>query len=65
MEKKLGEFAILQAKVADMYTMLQSSRAFVYQCADMFDSGIKSNIDASSVFLHTSRSAVKCAEECL
>ena len=48
-----------------MYTMLQSSRAFVYQCANMFDSGIKSNIDASSVFLHTSRSAVKCAEECL
>lgn len=28
--KKLGEFQILQAKIADMYTALQSSRAYVY-----------------------------------
>lgn len=48
-----------------MYTMLQSSRAFVYQSAGMFDAGFKSNIDSSSVFLHSSRNGVKCAEECL
>jgi len=29
----------------------------------MFDAGVKSNVDSASVFLHSSRSAVKCAEE--
>jgi len=28
--KKLGEFQILQAKIANMYTDLQSSRAYLY-----------------------------------
>lgn len=28
--KKLGEFQILQAKIADMYTSLQASRAYLY-----------------------------------
>ena len=28
--KKLGEFQILQAKAADMYTALQASRAYLY-----------------------------------
>ena len=27
-----------------MYTMLQSSRAYLYQSAEMFDAGIKSNV---------------------
>ena len=63
--KKLGEFQIMQAKIADMYTMLQSSRAYLYQSAEMFDSGIKSNIDSAAIFLHTSRYGVRCAEECI
>jgi len=29
----------------------------------MFDNGINSNVDSASVFLHASRSAVRCAEE--
>ena len=29
----------------------------------MFDAGIKSNVESAAVFLHASRSAVKCAEE--
>jgi len=61
--KKLGEFQILQAKMADMYARLQSSRAMVYQSATMFDAGVKSNVDSASVFLHASRSAVRCSEE--
>lgn len=31
----------------------------------MFDSGIKSNIDSSAIFLHNSRHGVRVAEECL
>lgn len=31
--KKIGDFQIMQAKIADMYTMLQASRTFTYNCA--------------------------------
>lgn len=48
-----------------MYTMLQSSRAYLYQSAEMFDAGIKSNVDSAAIFLHTSRNGVRCAEECI
>jgi isovaleryl-CoA dehydrogenase len=63
--KKLGEFQILQAKIADMYAMLQSSRAYLYSSATMFDAGIKSNVDSAAIYLHTSRYGVRCAEECI
>mmetsp|Transcript_39259 Transcript_39259/g.59910 ORF Transcript_39259/g.59910 Transcript_39259/m.59910 type:complete len:246 (+) Transcript_39259:517-1254(+) len=61
--KKLGEFQLLQAKVADMYTKLMSSRAYVYQSATMFDTGVKSNVDSAAIFLHTSRYGVEVADE--
>jgi isovaleryl-CoA dehydrogenase len=63
--KKLGEFQIMQAKIADMYTKLQSSRAYLYQSAEMFDAGVNSNVDSAAIFLHTSRYGVQCAEECI
>jgi len=55
----------MQAKIADMYTALQSSRAYVYQSAEMFDAGISSNMDSAAIFLHTSRLGVKLADECI
>ena len=63
--RKLGEMEILQAKMADMYCRLQSSRSYVYQAATMFDAGVKSNVESASVYLHASRTAVKNAEECI
>ena len=48
-----------------MFTMLQTSRAYVYNSATLFDNGGKSNVESAAVFLHASRSAVKCAEECV
>lgn len=63
--QKLGEFQILQAKIADMYTTLQASRAYLYQSAEMFDAGVTSNVDSAAVYLHTSRQGVRCAEECI
>lgn len=48
-----------------MYTMLMSSRAYLYQSASMFDAGIKSNIDSAAIFLQTSRNGVRVAEECI
>ena len=56
---------MIQAKVADMYCDLQSSRSYLYASAHMFDQGVKSNVDSASVYLHTSRAAVKTADECI
>lgn len=41
--KKIGEFQIMQAKMADMYMKLQSSRAYLYSLAANADKGIFSN----------------------
>jgi len=57
----IGTFGIMQAKIADMYTMLQSSRAYAYMVAQDYDRGIKSRIDPASCLLHASQSAVQVA----
>ena len=59
----IGTFGIMQAKIADMYTSLQSSRAFAYQVARDYDAGHKSRIDAASCLLHASEAAVQVALE--
>ncbi|TLX22204.1 isovaleryl-CoA dehydrogenase [Thermomonas fusca] len=59
----IGTFELMQAKIADMYTALQSSRAFAYQVARDYDSGHKSRIDAASCLLHASEAAVQVALE--
>jgi isovaleryl-CoA dehydrogenase len=61
----IGMFGIMQAKIADMYTALQSSRAFAYQVARDYDAGHKSRIDAASCLLHASESAVQVALEAI
>jgi isovaleryl-CoA dehydrogenase len=61
----IGTFGIMQAKVADMYTALQSSRAFVYQVARDYDAGYKSRIDAASCLLHASDASVDVALEAI
>jgi isovaleryl-CoA dehydrogenase len=61
----IGTFEIMQAKVADMYTALQSSRAFAYMVAQQFDAGIRSRIDPASCLLNASTRAVKVALEAI
>ncbi len=61
----IGTFGIMQAKIADMYTALQSSRAFAYQVARDYDAGHKSRIDAASCLLHASEAAVHVALEAI
>jgi isovaleryl-CoA dehydrogenase len=61
----IGTFGIMQAKIADMYTALQSSRAFVYQVARDYDAGYKSRIDAASCLLHASDASVDVALEAI
>jgi isovaleryl-CoA dehydrogenase len=61
----IGTFGIMQAKIADMYTMLQSSRAYAYMVAQNYDAGVKSRIDPASCLLHASQSAVQVALEAI
>ncbi|WP_374472566.1 isovaleryl-CoA dehydrogenase [Arenimonas sp.] len=59
----IGTFGIMQAKIADMYTALQSSRAFAYTVARDYDAGHSSRIDAAACLLHASEAAVQVALE--
>src|SRR5688572_6480620 len=64
-DQPIGTFGIMQAKVADMYTMLQSSRAYAYMVARDYDAGATSRIDAASCLLHASKSAVQVGLEAI
>ncbi len=61
----IGTFGLMQGKIADMYTALQSSRAFAYQVARDYDAGHKSRVDAASCLLHASEAAVQVALEAI
>jgi len=61
----IGTFGLMQGKLADMYTALQSSRAFAYQVARDFDAGHPSRADAASCLLHASESAVQVTLEAI
>ena len=62
-DQPIGAFGIMQAKIADMYTALQSSRAYAYQVARDYDAGHSSRVDAASCLLHASDAAVQVALE--
>ncbi len=61
--RTLSDFGLMQAKIGDMYAMLQSSRGFAYQVAADYDRGDKSRIDAAACLLHASTCSVKVALE--
>jgi isovaleryl-CoA dehydrogenase len=63
--RAVGSFGIMQAKLADMYTALQSSRAYAYRVAGDFDQGRRSRTDPASCLLQASRSAVMVALEAI
>ena len=62
-DQPIGCFELIQAKIADMYTALQSSRAYAYQVARDYDAGHDSRVDAASCLLHASEAAVQVALE--
>ncbi|HEY8681602.1 MAG TPA: isovaleryl-CoA dehydrogenase [Rhodanobacter sp.] len=61
----IGTFGVMQAKIADMYTRLQSSRGFAYMVAQQFDGGVKSRIDPAACLLNASVNAVQVALEAI
>ena len=63
--RAIGDFGIMQAKLADMHAALASSRAFAYRVAEDFDAGRKSRVDAAACLLHASRNAVQVGLEAI
>ncbi len=61
----IGQFQLIQAKVADMYVALNSARAYVYQVAKSCDAGLTTRFDAAGAILLASESAVKVAGEAI
>lgn len=61
----IGSFGLMQAKIGDMYTALQSSRAFAYGVARDYDADRRSRIDPAACLLHASRSAVEVSLEAI
>jgi len=37
--KSIGSFQLMQGKISEMYTKLQASRAMLYSCCKVVDSG--------------------------
>ena len=64
-DQPIGTFSLMQGKLADMYTALQSSRAFAYQVARDFDAGHASRAAAAGCLLHASEAAVQVALEAI
>ena len=63
--KAIGEFQLMQAKIADMYVALNSSRAYVYAVARACDTGRMARFDAAAALLLASESTVKVASEAI
>lgn len=55
--KAIGEFQLIQAKLADMYVALMSSRAYLYAVAQACDRGETTRKDSAGVILFTSEKA--------
>ena len=59
--QSIGEFQLMQGKVADMYTELNASRAYLYAVANACDQGQESRKDAAAVILYTAERATQMA----
>lgn len=59
--KSIGEFELIQAKIADMYVALMSSRAYLYAVANACDRGEINRKDSAAVILYTSENATQVA----
>jgi isovaleryl-CoA dehydrogenase len=55
--KAIGEFQLMQGKIADMYTTLSASRAYVYAVAQACDKGGNVRKDAAGAILYAAEKA--------
>ncbi len=63
--KAIGEFQLMQGKIADMYTAMNASRAYVYAVANACDEGRTSRFDAAGCILFAAEKATWMAGEAI
>ncbi len=61
----IGTFELMQAKIADMYTALGASRAFVYAIARACDAGQVRRRDAAACILFAAQNATRVSLEAI
>ncbi|MEP1614418.1 MAG: acyl-CoA dehydrogenase family protein [Roseobacter sp.] len=59
----IGGFQLMQGKIADMYTAMNSARAYVYEVAKACDRGDVTRQDAAACCLYASEEAMKQAHQ--
>ena len=59
--KSIGEFQLVQGKLADMYAGMNASKSYLYNVAKACDRGEESRKDAAAVILYTAEMATKMA----
>jgi len=59
--QSIGEFQLVQGKVADMYTQMNAARAYVYTVAKACDRGETTRKDAAGAILYAAELATKMA----
>ncbi|KXI29989.1 isovaleryl-CoA dehydrogenase [Paraglaciecola hydrolytica] len=59
--QSIGEFQLVQGKVADMYTQMNAARAYVYAVARACDRGETARKDAAGAILYSAELATKMA----
>uniref|UniRef100_A0A7S0S5H6 Isovaleryl-CoA dehydrogenase, mitochondrial n=1 Tax=Chlamydomonas leiostraca TaxID=1034604 RepID=A0A7S0S5H6_9CHLO len=57
----IGEFQLVQGKLADMYARLQACRSFVYRVGAQADAGVADRKDCAAVILFCAEAATKSA----
>ena len=61
----IGEFQLMQGKLADMYTTANACRAYVYAVAAACDRGATTRKDAAGCILYAAEKATWCALEAI
>ena len=64
-DRPIGEFQLMQGKVADMYVALNACRAYVYAVASACDRGETTRKDAAGCILYSAEMATKLALEAI
>ncbi len=63
--KAIGEFQLIQSKIADMYSTLSACRSYVYTVAKACDAGKVTRHDAAGAILYSAEHATKVALEAI
>lgn len=64
-DRPIGEFQLMQGKLADMYTTMNASKAYVYAVARAYDKGQTTHKDAAGAILYAAEKATWMALEAI